>query len=246
VSNIIVSKFIKTLGLRQPSETVRFKELFDSYIYRFNGWLEREEALFLHELAKLVNPDNGIVEIGSYEGKSTVALASGAREGVITYAIDPHTGDISEANAGILVDTYEKFISNIETANLSTRVNAKRMTSVEASSLYDGKPIGLLFIDGWHSTQAVVEDIESWAPFLDENAIIVFDDWNDPEVKAGIRAKDHALPPLLGAIGKELAFTNSIEVRRSLIGLYAKKMHRRLRVLNGLRRIKGVFLVSKN
>ena len=46
-----------------------------------------------------------IVEIGSYQGKSTISMAAGAQTGVSIVAIDPHTGDISEVVAGIKVDT---------------------------------------------------------------------------------------------------------------------------------------------
>jgi predicted O-methyltransferase YrrM len=233
-----LTNVIKTLGISTPKESSAFREVFENYISNFGGWLEREEAHFLHELAKLIAPDSVIVEIGSYEGKSTIALTSGIRYGAITYAVDPHTGDITEADTGIEVDTYDAFRSNIASTGLAEKIVTMRMTSVVAAEVYKGGPIGLLFIDGWHSTDAVIEDIESWLPFLHPEGIVVFDDWADEDVYAGLISRKEKLPKLLGAVGKDLAFTNSSQVRKSTIGRYSKKMHRRLLVLKELRRVK--------
>jgi hypothetical protein len=57
-----------------------FRELFDKHNSGFNGWLERDEAFFLYELSKAVEDELAIVEIGSYEGKSTVALSAGSKK----------------------------------------------------------------------------------------------------------------------------------------------------------------------
>jgi predicted O-methyltransferase YrrM len=229
---------IKRFGLKPMLETSYFSEIFETHISKFKGWLERDEALFLHELAKFVDPECVIVEIGSYEGKSTVALSSGSKPSVITIAVDPHTGDISEVASGEIVDTYSQYVSNIANAGFSNKIITKRMHSVTAAKEHEGKSIGLLFVDGWHSTEAVIADIDSWIPFLSSNAIIVFDDWNDAAVKAGIKARRTKLPQVLGSVGKDLAFTNSNQIRSSTIGQFAKKMHRRLLILNSLRRLK--------
>jgi len=238
MSTTTLTKLIKTLRLDVPKESSEFQEVFDNHIALFKGWLEREEAYFLHELAKLIEPNTTIVEIGSYEGKSTVALTSGSREDVITYAVDPHTGDITESEAGIEVNTYDNFKSNIASAGLARKIITKKTLSVLAAQEYNGAPIGLLFIDGWHSKEAVIEDIDSWSPYLHSNAIVVFDDWANQEVHEGILARRDKLPKLIGAVGKDLAFTNSAEIQESGIAKYAEKMYKRLKVLNILRRIK--------
>lgn len=69
------------------------------------------------------------------------------------------------------------------------------MKSVDAAAIYDGPAIGLLFIDGWHSTEAVEEDVHSWLPYLAPQRTIVFDDWERPEVGQGIKTSAHWFPP---------------------------------------------------
>src|SRR5262245_54249429 len=57
------------------------------------GWLTLAQAQRLHDAAAAVAPTGRIVEIGSFRGRSTIALALGAAEGVEVVAIDPHAGN---------------------------------------------------------------------------------------------------------------------------------------------------------
>src|SRR5438552_18740393 len=52
------------------------------------GMISDAEALFLHDLAGKAR--SAIVEVGTYRGRSTVALATAARPEVPVFAIDPH------------------------------------------------------------------------------------------------------------------------------------------------------------
>ncbi len=56
------------------------------------GQIQREEARCLYNLARHASAKGVIVEIGSYRGLSTVALAKGSLKGsgIPVYAIDPH------------------------------------------------------------------------------------------------------------------------------------------------------------
>ena len=233
-----VTGIIKTLNLKPLHSTTEFEITFTQHISKIGGWLQKEEALFLYKLAQKVQDGLKIVEIGSYEGKSTISLALGAGTKVQVIAIDPHTGDISEALAGKVINTYEKFLGNISAAGVSHKIKPMKMTSVEAAARYSDGPIGMLFIDGWHSTQAVLEDIDSWLPFMDPNGVVVFDDWNDEQVKSGISSRLAVLPKLLGAVGKEMAFTNNIVIRDSQLGHHARRMHKRLNLLLKLSKLK--------
>jgi hypothetical protein len=169
------------------------------------GWTRKMEAYLLFYVARKCSSLGSIVEIGSYEGRSTIALASGAPEGLIVYAIDPHTGDITEVEAGLKIDTYERFLKN--TKNFSN-IRAIRKLSTDATGDISSKDIQFLFIDGWHSESAVNEDIQSYLPFCSSNCTIIFDDWTIEEVSVGIRKNLKILPPLIGVAGKHIIFSN--------------------------------------
>lgn len=144
------------------------------------GWLTQKEALFLFESAKLVGSENSIVEIGSWKGKSTVALLEGSKQGnsPIIYAVDPHTGSEEHREMYGKVDTYETFLQNIARFDNLGLIKPLRMTSMEALS-HVGNNIGLLFVDGAHDYKNVNADLRYWSEKVVEGGrIIVHDTWN--------------------------------------------------------------------
>jgi hypothetical protein len=135
-----------------------------------------EEASLLYRLAK--ETKNGcIIEVGSYRGRSTVALGRGSLDGhrAAVYAVDPH-----EEFVGILggrfgpEDRAAFFRAMLDTGcyqvvrlvNLSSEVVAPNWT----------RPVGLLWIDGDHTYEGVRRDVDCWLPHLTREAMIAFDD----------------------------------------------------------------------
>ncbi|HBJ72926.1 MAG TPA: hypothetical protein DDY88_04290 [Actinobacteria bacterium] len=226
--------------VRDPKRPAAFQQAFAQHIDPVQGWLTEPEAFLLWSLSGTVSADLAVVEIGSYLGRSTVALATGSR-GALVHAVDPHTGDISEVAEGKSINTYEGFLANIDKASVSDRVRPMRMMSVDAAAIYEGPAIGLLFVDGWHSAEAVEEDIRSWHPHLAPQCTIVFDDWQDPDVARGIRNIRPLIPSLVGSIGKDLIFTSSTAaarlpiVRNAAIHERAQHVAARLRLTEDIR-----------
>lgn len=156
---------------------------------QITGYTTRAELSLLYHSA-LVTPDPGIiVEIGSYLGRSTVvlaaAVAASGRGRVV--AVDPHTRALGIADMPEH-DTRLEFLENLDRAGVSEHVELKHMYSVEAAAQWNGEPIRLHFVDGWHSREAVVEDVSHWAPFLTKDAVVIFDDYMaTDEVRKGVQ-----------------------------------------------------------
>lgn len=189
---------------RIEGESAGFREAFAS-ARRIPGWLSRAESEALYELASSISPDLAIVEIGSYLGRSTAFLGLGASDSGSVYAVDPHTGDRSQVDAGFEgIDTSQQFLRNMQSVGVSSKVRPLIMTSLQAASEWEGGAIGFLFVDGWHSAEAVFEDGTAWAPHLARNAFVVFDDVNHPEVASGIERLVAAgtVEPIAGRVGK--------------------------------------------
>lgn len=158
------------------------------------GWFHEGSAAVLYGLIREQKPTT-VVEIGSYLGRSTIffalALRSTGSSGRVV-AIDPHTGDRQQLE-GLSADrlpTYELFRQHCRAAQVEDVVDARVMTSSEAAAGWKS-PVDLLFVDGWHSYDGVLEDGRNWLPHLSPNGVVLFDDYVAyPEVRQAIEELD--------------------------------------------------------
>ncbi len=192
-------------------EDPEFRELWPR-IDRVPGWLRRDEGSVLYHLARFGGGHGDVVEIGSYQGRSTACLGSGVRSrgSGHLHAVDPHTGDRGMLTELGLerVNTEQAFRRNMEALGLERVVVPHITTSLQAAESYPGAPVTLLFIDGWHSFDAVTEDFYAWQRYLRSESVVVFDDWHDDEVRAAVVALRRAgqLPPCAFRSGKMIGF----------------------------------------
>jgi len=148
------------------------KELDD--VYHLPGMLTLAEIDCLFQLGQFNRYNGVIVEIGSWKGKSTVALARGASKvhNEKIYAIDPHKILPEE---GYQEDTEAEFRATIKQGGVDDRVVPLIMTSAEAARGWD-KPIRLLWIDGDHRYESTKLDFTLWEPHLVEGGILAMHD----------------------------------------------------------------------
>lgn len=155
------------------------------------GWLEEDEAdLLIATTSKALIEFPylyGIVEIGSYCGRSTVVLASVVKAMCAeakVYAIDPHTGEVGEQDRGLYstMPTRERFRQNIANAGLTEVVELIPKYSFEVPWEL---PICLLLIDGLHDYTNVSRDFFHFESWIVPHAYIAFHDYADyyPGVK---------------------------------------------------------------
>jgi hypothetical protein len=123
------------------------------------------QPLFLYESSFLYGEKGAVVEIGSYAGRSTIALAFGRKAapgGGIVYAID--------------VSPHEDFSANVERAGLSNWVVLIVGRSTQIVQSWN-RPVGMLFIDGDHSHLGCAKDIRCWSPHIVVGGLVVFHDY---------------------------------------------------------------------
>jgi predicted O-methyltransferase YrrM len=153
-----------------------------SIVAAIEGAISIEECHLLYRLAAGV-VEGCIVEIGSYRGRSTAALARGsmAGGGVPVYAIEPH-----ERFTGILGGEFfprdrAEFFKAVLAAGVSETVRLVNLSSEVVTSGWT-QPVGLLWIDGDHRYPQVKRDFECWRRFLTAGALVAFHDSLDPEL----------------------------------------------------------------
>lgn len=178
------------------------------------GWLDKDQAEWLFSAAKNNDPSGEIVEIGSAFGRSTICLGLGARlagSGRV-HAVDPHTGDITIRKTlewkDIEYSSREGFLRNISRFDLNGTINPIVMTSEEAVALWPSTDkIKLLFVDGWHTYEAVFHDITAWAPFIAPGGKIAAHDYSQKSIRNAIHDSiDKVGGVELTKIGKNMVF----------------------------------------
>jgi predicted O-methyltransferase YrrM len=147
------------------------------------GWLSDDQARRLWRAANLVRAPGRIVEIGSFRGRSTIVLASAARDGVEVVAVDPHGGGdrgpqeyTPDPARG--QEDFEAFKSNLVRAGVRPRVRHVRAASQDALGVLSGE-LDLLYVDGAHRYRPASADISRWGDRVGTGgSMLVHDSYN--------------------------------------------------------------------
>ncbi len=130
------------------------------------GSMTDAQARHLWDRAMVLEPGDQIVEIDSFQGRSTTVLALSSRPDVEVTAIDPHAGkdrgpqEIADREAKAEED-HEVFHANLERAGVNDRVRYVRSYSGRALDEVEGD-IDLLYIDGAHRYRPSRDGISAW------------------------------------------------------------------------------------
>ena len=126
-------------------------------------------------------PDHGtIVEIGSFQGRSTIVLASAAPPEAVVIAIDPHAGNDRgpqeiDGFEDAAADDHATFVANLERAGVAERVRHLRMFSDAALGEVDGA-IDVLYVDGAHRYAPARADIRDWGARVGDGGTMLIHD----------------------------------------------------------------------
>ncbi len=138
------------------------------------GWLSRVEAQLLHAAAGAVTT-GCIVEVGSYRGRSTIALASGAPDGAPVFAVEPHGYFVGALGGEFGPADRRAFFRTMLRTGLWDRV---RLVNLSSEVIAPGwmLPVDLLWVDGDHRYEAVRRDVDVWLPHMTASARLLLDD----------------------------------------------------------------------
>jgi predicted O-methyltransferase YrrM len=154
-----------------------------------DGWLTDREALGLFRMAAALGENATIVEIGSWQGKSTYCLTAGLKSGTV-FAIDPFNGDAGN-DKDSSAEYQEKmgqrdlsgiFLQNMKTLGVLGKIHMKKGYSQDFHQEFS--KIHALFIDGDHSITGCTNDFHLYADKLIPGGFLAFHDYypNRPEL----------------------------------------------------------------
>jgi len=139
------------------------------YTNNIQGWIAPDELQFLYDTAKDMKT---IVEIGSYKGKSTLALLQSGNKVI---AIDHWLGSKGLTMKG---NEYDEFIENTKGYDNLEVIIGDSIISADKIDKVD-----MVFIDGDHTYEGVKRDINAWLP---KTKFLCGHDYDLPEVKQAV------------------------------------------------------------
>lgn len=178
----------------------------ETYIPPLEGWTKPDRACEMAELVIEAKP-RVIVEIGTFGGRSAIAMAFALREnndGGRIYCIDPWR--LEYAQEGEWKDNQEWWEKNIQLHeihrkcmdaiwghNIDNWLVVIRAASQHVHQLFP--KIDLLLIDGNHSEVASLRDAELYVPKVVRGGLILADDqdWSIPQDGKLIKSTEKAV-----------------------------------------------------
>lgn len=143
-------------------------------------------------------PDKGLFcEIGCFAGKSTAYFASKIKNcnRDITFVVVDNFSELPANDYGVLsyqLETKtikEVFIQNMKDLKLQDYIYLEEGDSVEVAGRYPNKLYDGVFIDGDHSYEGVLADIDAWLPKIKDTGFIAGHDIDFPQVWRAVRER---------------------------------------------------------
>jgi len=159
-----------------------------SHFNSVKGFLDHKEGICLYNYALNSSKKGPILEIGSYCGKSTIYLATAAKEyNGCVYSVDHHTGseenqvgweyhdiELFDEETG-RINSFPEFMRNLRKANLLDTVVPIVSDSLLVSR-YWKIPLSMVFIDGGHTMEAALNDFNNWKDKIIKGGILAIHD----------------------------------------------------------------------
>jgi MMP 1-O-methyltransferase len=149
------------------------------------GMIAKSESDALLFLSTFQEKRGNIVEIGSWLGKSTIYLAKGCSltgNGIV-YAVDHFKGNLGKEKFYFGDKTSEEtiiedFKQNLKNAGVYGYVKPMVMSSEKATKIID-EDLRAVFIDGDHTYEGVLNDIELWQNKVLSGGYLIFHDYSN-------------------------------------------------------------------
>ena len=124
------------------------------------GWLSLEVIELLQDLCKKRPTNSDILEVGTWKGKSAIAMATVLDRDSILHCVDTFIGSQEHQHLYGEVNTLKDFQENLKAWQIENKVRIHIGTSKDVAEHLDDDSLGLIFIDGSHDYADVLQDYQ--------------------------------------------------------------------------------------
>ena len=138
-----------------------------------------EEAALL---AQLADGQRTVVEIGVFEGSSSIVLCNTLGEDADLHLIDPfvdESGWALPAGWGASASATRRVVERAARES-GPRLHWHVERSQDVGQLWT-EPVDVVFVDGDHSPEGVLEDWNAWHPHVRPGGVMAFHDASEPD-----------------------------------------------------------------
>ena len=195
---------LRCAGLKMITngEIVMNTALLERVVEEVSGWLSIAEAELLFTLAREWPSDSRCVELGSFQGRSTICTALGLKHSGTLHgkflSIDTHKGSKEHQPCGWAFDPCSIGEGGVVNTEILLRRNLARFHVDHLVEVFVGKTVDLaesfsdqiriLFVDADHRLEAVRSDVKAWSKHVPVGGCIALHDvgnWTGPTIVAG-------------------------------------------------------------
>lgn len=150
------------------------------------GWMNKAGRKFLRARGRRLPSDGLAVEVGSWKGRSTLAIVRSMTETARLYAVDTWAGvpDDPDQHGRLYADSVDPFVEFQE--NLKRHIRLGRVVPLHMDSLagaaeiarrHGAQSLDFVFIDADHRYDAVRADILAYRPLLKDGGLLMGHDF---------------------------------------------------------------------
>lgn len=169
-----------TRGSRQMARHLPYPRHFR----QVRGATPDEIGMTIADFATQVPPDQEIIELGVFQGRTALMMAWGASQGRGAHLTGIDAWDLPGNTYGPPFtdpgsETWARH--HMRAFGYADRVTLVKGFAGEVAKTWNGPAVGLLFVDDDHSCEGARSAILGWAPHLAPGAIIAVDDYDHPD-----------------------------------------------------------------
>jgi len=163
----------------------------NDYYTKVNGMFDFADTY--EEIIQNAPLNARLVEVGSWQGRSIIYLATYAlengRDDLDIWCVDTWAGNLDNPECLNMVqklggseELYQLFLHNIKEAGVDHIIKPKRSTSLLAAPDFLDGSCYFVFIDASHAYQDVVDDINAWWPKVQVGGVLAGHDYVCPAI----------------------------------------------------------------